>query len=126
MASRRILARHVAERLASENNRSEVIEQLAGYLVAHKMTPQLGMVLADIERNLAQKGVVQARVVTARPLTDELRSYVESYVKNAEAAKTIILNESVETDIIGGIIVETPNKRFDASVASQLKRLKTV
>jgi len=126
MASRRILARHVAERLASENNRSEVIEQLAGYLVAHNMTPQLGMVLADIERNLAQKGVVQARVVTARPLTDELRSYVESYVKNAEAAKTIILNESVETDIIGGIIVETPNKRFDASVASQLKRLKTV
>lgn len=124
MPSRRIVTRHVAEQLASGKNRGQVMKQLAAYLVKHKMVGQMEIVVADIERNLAALGTVQASVITARPLTTELRASVEEYVKRVEGAKTVVLDESVEPDVLGGVIVETPNKRLDASIATQLKRLK--
>lgn len=124
MPSRRIVTKHVAEQLAAGKNRGEVLRQLAAYLLKHRMVGQLDRVVADIERNLAALGTVQASVITARPLSDELRARVEAYVARVEGAKTVMLDESVEPDVLGGIIVETPNKRLDASIASQIKRLK--
>lgn len=123
--TRRVLTRYVAERLAAGDAKEPLLKQLAAYLVVNKMTSQMDVVISDISRTLAELGSVTAKVQTARPLSDELRKAVTNYVKRAENANNVTIEESVEPALLGGIVVTTPSKRFDASIASQLKQLRS-
>lgn len=123
--TRRVLTRYVAERLAAGDAKGPLLKQLAAYLVVNKMTSQMDVVISDISRTLAQLGSVTAKVQTARPLSDELRKSVTAYVKRIENAHNVTIEESVEPALLGGIVVTTPSKRFDASIASQLKQLRS-
>lgn len=123
--TRRVLTRYVAERLAAGDAKGPLLKQLAAYLVVNKMTSQMDVVISDISRTLAELGSVTAKVQTARPLSDELRKAVTAYVKRAENAHNVTIEESVEPALLGGIVVTTPSKRFDASIASQLKQLRS-
>lgn len=124
--SRRVLARHIAQQLAAGADRGKLLQELAAYLVVHKQIAQLDMVIADIARNLAEMGTVKATVTVAHPLSDELKQAVKAYVARIEHADTVQIDEVVEPTQLGGIVIETPRKRFDASVLAQLKRLRNV
>lgn len=124
--SRRVLARHIAQQLAAGADRGKLLQELAAYLVVHKQVAQLDMVIADIARNLAEMGTVKATVTVAHPLSDELKRAVEAYVARIERADIVQIDEVVEPAQLGGIVIETPRKRFDASVLAQLKRLRNV
>lgn len=122
--SRRVLARHVAAELQAGKSRKDVVQSLAAYVIEHRLQGQLELILADVAANLAVLGHIEATVTTARPLTDELRKELLDYVKRIEGSSDITLNESVDPSLLGGVIVETPGKRFDASVSTKLKRLR--
>lgn len=122
--SRRILARHIAKELAEGANRTEVIEQLAAYIVVHKLHGSIELIVSDISANLARIGHVSATVTSARPLTSEVQSAVQSFIRKLEGAHQLELTELVDDSLLGGIIIETPSRRFDASVKTRLKRLK--
>lgn len=122
--SRRVLARHIAAELRSGKNRKDIVQSLAAYVIEHRLVGQLELILADVSANLATMGHIEATVTTARPLTDELRKELLEYVKRTNGSKDITLNELVDPSLLGGVIVETPGKRFDASVSTKLKRLR--
>lgn len=120
--SRRVLARFVAQQLVAGNK--NVTKQLAGYIVEHKLQKQRDMIVADIAANLSELGHVDATVTTARPLDAQLRADIAAYVKRIENASSVSLDEVVDESLIGGVIVQTPNQRFDSSLATKLKRLR--
>lgn len=122
--SRRVLARHIALRLQAGTDRKAVVRGLAAYIVEHRLHSQLELILADVAANLATLGHIEATVTTARPLTAELKQELTNYIKRIEKVNDITLNESVDPALLGGVIVETPGKRFDASIATKLKRLR--
>ena len=122
--SRRVLARHIATALAGGTDRNVVLKQLAAYLIVHKQLGQLELVIADIVRAIAELGTVKATVTVAHPLTAELRTAVERFVTQLEHASTVQLEERIDPHLLGGIVIETPHKRYDAAVAAQLTRLR--
>ena len=123
--SRRVLTRYIANELVSGKNPSRTVKQLAAYIVEHRLQNQVEQIVADVASNLASMGHVEATVTTARPLGDELRVEILAYVQHIEGSKHVTLSETVEPAILGGVIVETPGKRFDASVSTKLKRLRS-
>ena len=124
--SRRVLARFVAQALADSTakSREKLVSELAAYVVEHKLQGQLELIVADIAANLSRLGHIEASVTTAHPLTDTLRAELTVYVRRIEGAKSVVLQESVDPSLIGGVIVETPNQRLDSSLATKLKRLR--
>ena len=122
--SRRVLARYIATELQAGKSRADVVRSLAAYVVEHRLHNQLELILADVASNLAALGNVEATVTTAQPLTEDLRKELTEYVKRIENAEKVMLNETVDKRLLGGVVVETPSKRFDASVATKLKRLR--
>lgn len=124
--SRRVLARFVARAIAdsSVKSREKLVAELAAYIVEHKLQGQIELILADISANLSSLGHIEASVTTAHPLTDTLRAELTAYVRRVENAKSVVLQESVDPSLIGGVIVETPNQRLDSSLATKLKRLR--
>lgn len=125
IVSRRVLARALAAQLLDGEPLAQLVPKLAAYLIDNRLTGQIDEVVGDIAYELSQNGVVEASVTTARPLTDELRAVVKQYIEQHETAPHIILNESIDPTLLGGIVVETPSSRLDASVATTLKKLKT-
>lgn len=83
------------------------------------------MYVGDIEYELAQAGTVVANVTSARTLTPDLRQRLIDYVQAETSARRVMLEESIDPAIIGGVIVRTPTLTLDVSVTTKLKRLRT-
>ena len=71
----------------------------------------------------AQRGEVKAIVTTAIPLTSELENQVLQTVKKLTDKKAILENK-IDSSIIGGFTLKIDDKQFDASVSNQLKAIK--
>lgn len=69
-----------------------------------------------------QRGIVDADVTVARPLTDEERAPLVKALEE-KTGKEIRLHVHVEPDLIGGLVIRIGDRVFDASVRSQLSAL---
>ena len=69
-------------------------------------------------------GIVEATIVTRRKMQDAEYKEVESFVKNKYSAKEVVLKNVVDENIRGGIVIRVGDEILDASVTTQLKRLK--
>lgn len=70
-----------------------------------------------------KKNILEVSVVTAMPLSDSLRDKLKDKLAQV-TGKNIIMNESVDGSLIGGIIVRYENSEIDSSVRGRLDRLK--
>ncbi|MFB6248494.1 MAG: F0F1 ATP synthase subunit delta [Salinibacter sp.] len=69
-----------------------------------------------------QRGIVDAHVTAARPLSDdEVEAVVETL--EAQTGKTIRLHQAEDADLIGGLVVRIGDSVFDASVRNKLSTL---
>lgn len=74
-----------------------------------------------------QKGILTARVTTAVKLNKELHEEVVKVIRNnAEflKAKEIEIEERIDKDIIGGIIISVGDKQVDASFSRKIEEYK--
>ncbi|MEX2234248.1 MAG: ATP synthase F1 subunit delta [Cyclobacteriaceae bacterium] len=70
------------------------------------------------------KGIGKATVTTAIPLDAKLRGEMEKLVQSYSDKKQIELIEKVESDLIGGFILDVGDRQVDASIKSKIKTLK--
>lgn len=71
----------------------------------------------------AQRGIVPITIISAQKLEDSTKTAILSKV-SAAISGTAEVTEEIDATIIGGFIVRMGDHQIDASVASQLKRLK--
>lgn len=69
------------------------------------------------------KGLVLVNVTTATPLASETREALLAKLSK-EVEGTLILKESVDAKIIGGMIVRIGDKQINASISHKLNELK--
>ena len=125
MISRRKLAATIAEQLIESSDQSSVMKQLAAYVIENNLEAEVDRIITDVNRYLAAKGHVLARVTTARSLDAATKNLISHHIKQLSDNKTeVIIDEQVDPSIIGGVIIQTPDKQLDLSVASQLKQLR--
>ena len=72
---------------------------------------------------LEYKGILDVEVVSANPLSDELKESLKNKLSK-KLDKTIILNEKIDKDIIGGIVLFINGKMIDLSVKNELNQIK--
>lgn len=122
--ARRKVANYIASQLAEGVTTKTIAQQAVAYLVDTKQTGQLELLIRDIETALAARGTVAASVTSAFTLDSATRTAISEFIKEAEHAESVVITtESVDPDLIGGVIVRSPNRVFDGSVRSQLKSL---
>lgn len=69
------------------------------------------------------RGVLEAHVTVARPLSDQERADVARRLEEA-TGKRVDLEAEVNPAILGGIVVRIGDRLIDASVAGRLERLR--
>lgn len=119
--SRRLMAEYVAGRLLDGD--SNVITQLAAYLIESRRTKELDTYVYDVETALLAKGVVVADVVSARDLTKATQDAITVFLQDSYKADRVELRQSVDSELIGGVRVRTADAEYDASLRRRLNKL---
>ena len=117
--SRRKIAQYVADRSGSAKELTAAIEHVAGFLVDTRRTREANLVVRAIEDELASRGQVVATVTTAHPLDAALRASIETLID----AKKLSLREQIDPEVIGGVRIETPGSKLDATIQTKLLAL---
>ena len=126
--SRRSIARHVADKLAQNpNDRAEIVQSIAAYLVHHNRSTEAALLVRDIEHELlVRDAVLYGTIMTARPLTDELKTKLTEYLQQQTNSQKVSLHEEVDPSLIGGFVVQTADGTWDESVRTKLKRIANI
>jgi F-type H+-transporting ATPase subunit delta len=89
-----------------------------------KREPFLEAIASSFEAQYNEvKGIQKATVVSALPLTAELREQLGQKLV-AETGKKIILEETIDPSLIGGFVLRVGDKQIDSSVKHSLRKLK--
>lgn len=70
-----------------------------------------------------EQGIQAADVVTATPLSENLRQSILNLITRKFKAQ-VELNESVDPALIGGFILRVGDQQIDASITSKLRKIK--
>lgn len=117
--SRRKIAQYVADHATSKASLADAVTHVAAYLVDSRRMREQTLVVRAIEDELAARGTVIATVTSAVKLDSALRSSIESLID----AKTISIREQVDPSVIGGVRIETPGQKLDATIQTKLLAL---
>jgi len=102
----------------------EGVLRLAALLAERTRVERLPGVAAEYRRLLdRQRGVVEARVTSAAPLTTDETDSVRAWVARTTGA-TVSLSATVDETLIGGLTVRVGDTLMDASVRGRLERLR--
>ena len=66
---------------------------------------------------------VLAEVISAVPLTEEQQQTIKEKVKSMTDAREVELDSTIDSDIIGGVIIKVGSQVVDSSLRGQLRRL---
>ena len=83
--------------------------------------PGIARFFMDLYRK--EKGVRTATLVTAQAVDEKAMDGISKLIKKAYKAE-VELTASVDRDMIGGFVLTIEDKRYDASVANNLRKIK--
>ncbi len=103
---------------------SPEVLRLVSLLVERGKVDGLPKVSEDYNRQLnAHRGVVEATVTSAVPLTADETAAIRSRVE-AMAGSAVELRTEVNPDLIGGLTIQVRDRLLDASIRGRLERLR--
>ena len=79
---------------------------------------------AFVELYKEKNNIVTVKLSVAHDISDAMRSSLEQHIKTQLPEKSIDLVVEVKEKLIGGFLLESNNKLFDASIARDLKDIK--
>lgn len=104
---------------------SEISNGLVDVLVANKRSSEFSAVAsAYIALHNAQNGVQKAVVTTAVEISDAIKAQVVAKATALTGAKHIEIENIIDPSILGGFVLRIGDMQYNASIASQLGKLK--
>jgi F-type H+-transporting ATPase subunit delta len=118
--SRRKIAAYFADEVIAGR---DLVKPLAAYLIQSKRIREASLIVRDIEAALADRGVLFADVTSSFDLSDDTKKAIGHYLQDKTKAKDIHLRTDVDESLLGGVRIETPDQRLDASLRHRLNQL---
>lgn len=102
------------------------ITNFVGVLIANRRLSQLPDIAAAFAAKLAERrGQQMAHVTTAFPLTDTQRAAITARLTESGFAG-VKLAETVDSSVLGGLVIRIGSRLYDNSLKSKLQRLQFV
>ena len=121
MISRRKIARLLAGRIAEGEPISTILKETAAYLVDTGRQKEYELLVRDIEDALVAHGIVIGDVTVAEPTEAAYESVI---AKLRPGTKKVHVREHISPDVKGGIKVEIPGERYDATLQTKLDHIR--
>jgi F0F1-type ATP synthase delta subunit len=123
MTSRTQVADYLADKIFTGNNSKKVMIEVAAWLRSHNKTRQVDYLVSDVARALTKHGYYCISVTSARELSVATKKQVETSIKAMTGAITLECTYSIDHELIGGIVIKTPEAELDATIQSRLAKI---
>ncbi|MCK5320860.1 ATP synthase F1 subunit delta [Candidatus Parcubacteria bacterium] len=71
-----------------------------------------------------EQGIIEAEVVSAKELDNKIIKLLNNYITESSGAEKVILNQKINKNILGGVIIKFEDKILDGSLRMKLEELK--
>src|SRR3989344_2212515 len=103
-----------------------VVKKFFGFLVRNNDLSKSDRIISELARLWNKKSdIVESEVVTARKLDDSSIRSLEKFLSEESGAKKIVINEKVDENILGGVVVRYGDTMLDASLRTKVRDLKS-
>ncbi len=120
--ARKDIARAIVS-LSDKKSQKQLSAMLASYLVENRRTSELDSIMREVMRQREEgNGAVEVTATSAFKLNEATKKAVSELM----GAKNTIINEVINTEMLGGVRLETSEKQLDLTVRNRLDRLKGV
>lgn len=103
----------------------ELTKEFIHTIYEFKQMDELSFIINEFEKIYDYHNrTVVAKVTTAVPLSEDQRKRLMDAFAQKMKAKKVIFNETVEPEILGGVIIEADDQTFDGSVRFNLEQMK--
>ena len=83
------------------------------------------VITSFVDQYKQQKGIHTIKLTTAVPVTEEMKKQIIGQVQMQTKMENIDLKTTVNENIIGGFVLEVGDQLVDASIAYDLKKIKS-
>jgi len=119
------LAAILAERSLGSVKPGELSAEIAAYLLEARRTGELDSLLRDIMQYRAEHGIVEVNAISVFALSEKVRKDIEATIRGLNPdAKKVVVTETRDESVVGGVRLELANQQLDLSIRSKLNRFK--
>lgn len=119
------LAAVIAERFLQNVGAEQLAREIAAYLLEEGRGSELDSILRDVLQYRADRGIVEALAVSAYPISEAVRQDIEGVLRELyPSARQLIVSESRDATVIGGVKIVLANQQLDLSVRHKLSQFR--
>lgn len=119
------IARAIAERTLKQGVSRRFSKEIAAYLLSERRVNELDSVLRDVQADWAAAGHVEVLAASANPLSVTVKADIARLVKRVMPdAKRIMVTETRDPSVIGGVRLNLADRQLDLSVQTKLNKFK--
>ncbi len=119
------VAETIAKKTINVKDEKQLAKEVAAYLLIERRTAELDSIIRDVMDFRTKRGLIEATAISVGELTDTVRKDVRSLISHEYPnAKSIIINEKHDLDIIGGLRITQANEQLDLSARDKLNTFK--
>ncbi len=125
MISRLELAEVIGERTLRVQSNDGLKDTIAAYLLEENSVADLDSLMRDVLAYRARYGYIEPTIISAFPLSAQVRDDVRNLVKQEYPdAEHIAMNEIIDQNVVGGLRIELAGKELDLTVKAKLNTFK--
>ena len=104
----------------------DVINNFFNILVQNNDIAKAEDVVKEFENRWnIEQGIIEAEVVSAKELDNRIVKLLNNYITELSGAEKVILNQEINKDILGGVVITYEDKILDGSLRAKLNELKS-
>ena len=127
----KITAKQYAESLyeaVQDKNNSQIknsINNFFSILIQNNDIAKAEVIVKEFEKIWnTEQGIIEAKVVSAKELDNKIVKLLNNYIAELSGAEKVNLNQKINKDILGGVIIKYEDKILDGSLRMRLSELK--
>lgn len=102
-----------------------IVKQALAVIGENHRMAELSIILDECEAHYNElKGILSAQVTTVIPLTETQKEQLIQKLKIQFDGQQILLEEKIDPNILGGVVVQLGNRVLDGSIKTQLEKIK--
>ena len=125
MHNRSQIAKAIAEKTLNVQDSKQLAHAVAGYLLEENRVYELDSIMRDVLAYRAQHGHVEVSVVSAFPISSDVRDDVmAAVIQEYPNAASYSVNETIDPNVVGGLRIEFGGEELDLTVRAKLNKFK--
>lgn len=102
----------------------DISKKVTKFLFRKRLLSKAPQILSQLSKTInKEEGKIEVKVSSVEKLSHQTKLHLEQLLKKRYSAKEIILNESLDSRLIGGVRIEVNNEVIDLSIKNRIGKL---